>query len=137
MDSLTPAQRSERMRRVRSKHSRPEIAVRRMAYALGHRFRLHVSGVFGHPDLVFSGKRKVVFVHGCFWHRHRGCSRTRTPKSRVAFWEAKFEANVARDRDVRRRLRREGWDVLVVWECETEKPERLRRTLGAFLGEKR
>jgi len=136
MDSLTPKQRSEVMRQVRSKHSHPEMVVRRMVHALGYRFRLHSTKVYGHPDLVFTRRRKVVFVHGCYWHRHSGCPRTRTPKSRVAFWEAKFAANVARDRKVRGWLRREKWDVLIVWECETEQPDMLRRKLETFLGDR-
>lgn len=134
MDTLTVAQRSERMARVRSKNTTPELRVRRAAHRLGYRFRLHRSDLPGSPDLVFPGRRKAIFVHGCFWHRHARCKRTRTPKSRVDFWLTKFEANVRRDRQVRAQLRRAGWSVLVVWECETDDGPRLERTLSGFLG---
>ncbi len=137
MDTLTPEQRSERMSRVRSRDTRPELRVRGLAYRLGYRYRLRAKDIPGHPDLVFRSRRTVIFVHGCFWNRHLGCPRTRTPKTRQEFWEAKFARNVGRDREVRRLLEDRGWQALTVWECETEKPEELAPRLIEFLGEKR
>lgn len=135
MDTLSKRERSELMSRVRSKDTRPELIVRRLVHAMGYRYRLHVPGVPGRPDLVFRRLGKVILIHGCFWHRHRGCPSTRTPKSRIAFWTAKFDANVRRDQIVRRQLRREGWKTLIIWECETAKLDRLRGKLAAFLEE--
>jgi DNA mismatch endonuclease (patch repair protein) len=126
-------QRSALMARVRGKDSKPEIVVRRSAHALGYRFRLHRRNLPGTPDLVFPRLRKAIFVHGCFWHRHRGCSRTTTPKTRAAFWAEKFADNIKRDARTRRQLRAAGWDVLVVWECETFDRRALTRRLAAFL----
>ena len=119
LDPLSPDDRSERMRRIRNKDSKPELLVRRLVHSLGYRYRLHRKDLPGTPDLVFSSRRKVIFVHGCFWHRHRGCSMARMPKSRQDFWIAKLNGN--RVRDVRNQLllRHAGWDVCVVWECET------------------
>ncbi|MCD4728887.1 MAG: very short patch repair endonuclease [Pirellulales bacterium] len=118
MDTLTPAQRSERMARVRCKDTKPEIAVRRLVHSLGYRYRLHAHSLPGCPDMVFSSRRKVIFVHGCFWHRHKGCPNCRLPKSRLDFWKPKLEANRQRDAKNRNRLRKLGWRILIVWECE-------------------
>jgi DNA mismatch endonuclease (patch repair protein) len=133
MDSLTPAQRSERMGKIRAKNSKPEIIVRRLIHGLGFRYRIHVATLPGKPDLVFSGRKKVVFVHGCFWHRH-DCKLGRVPKSRVDFWLPKLEKN--RDRDVANRAALDalGWDQLVVWECELRDLGALRGRLMGFLG---
>jgi DNA mismatch endonuclease (patch repair protein) len=133
MDTLTTDERSAVMSRVRSKNTRPEIAVRRALHAMGYRFRLHRADLPGRPDIVIAKAGVVVFVHGCFWHRHPGCASTRTPKSRVAFWTAKFESNVKRDRAARRALRRSGWRVLVIWECQIADDERLRRRITRFM----
>ena len=126
------------MRLVRGKDTRPEMVVRRLAHALGYRFRLHRRDLPGVPDLAFPGRRKVVFVHGCFWHRHDdpGCWRSRLPKSRPEFWVPKLNANAARDAAVEAALRAAGWEVLVIWECETTPTRRasLRERLDAFLG---
>ncbi|MCY2968641.1 MAG: DNA mismatch endonuclease Vsr [Planctomycetota bacterium] len=121
MDTVTRKRRSYVMSCVRSKNSVPELAVRRLLHRLGFRFRLHQTNLPGTPDIVLTRHRVVVFVHGCFWHRHPGCPNTRTPKSRVTFWRKKFEANIERDRIARSRLRRAGWRVLVVWECQSKK----------------
>jgi DNA mismatch endonuclease (patch repair protein) len=126
-------QRSALMARVRDKNSKPELAVRRLAHRLGYRFRLHVRNLPGTPDLVFPRFRKVIFVHGCFWHRHRGCGRTTTPKTRHAYWAEKFETNIQRDKTKKRQLEALGWKVLVVWECETFDLDALSRRLIAFL----
>ena len=121
------------MRRVRGKDTTPERAVRRAAHSLGYRFRLHRRELSGTPDLTFPRLRKVVFVHGCFWHRHAGCRRTTTPKTRAAYWREKFERNVERDRRNVATLRELGWEVLVVWECETFDRTGLLGKLSRFL----
>lgn len=120
------------MARVRGKNSTPEMAVRSVAHQLGYRFRLHRRDLPGTPDLVFPGPRKAIFVHGCFWHRHPKCFRTTTPKTRAAFWAQKFADNIKRDRRVRRQLRDAGWDVLIVWECQTFDRDSLEARLVAF-----
>lgn len=133
MDNLTPRERSKIMSRVKSKDSRPELIVRKVVHAMGYRYRLVAVSMLGKLDLVFASRRKSIFVHGCFWPRHTGCPNTRMPKSRVAFWRAKFADNVRRELPVRRRLRRAGWQVLIVWECEVQKSEKLRTKLERFL----
>lgn len=139
LDPLTPAARSIRMGRIRHKDTQPELIVRREVSALGYRYRLHVSDLPGKPDLVFRKKRQVIFVHGCFWHRHAAlsCRLARLPKSRLNFWEPKLTANAARDRRNMRLLRKTGWEVLVVWECQMRDKERLRNTLSTFLKDKK
>jgi DNA mismatch endonuclease (patch repair protein) len=117
-DFLSPIERSERMSRIRGKDTRPELALRKVLHGLGLRYRLHGAGLAGKPDLVFARYKTVVFVHGCFWHRHGGCNIATTPKSNTPFWVGKFEKNVARDARVARILEEAGWKVLVVWECE-------------------
>ena len=137
MDSLSPKERSEVMARVRSKNSRPEMLVRKLVFLLGYRYRLHDSRLPGCPDLVFKSRRKVIFVHGCFWHRHFRCALARMPKSRLDFWRPKLEGNKARDRRNHRALTRGGWRVLTIWECQTSEPERLRKIIRRFLDAKR
>lgn len=132
VDSLSPTERSERMSRVKSRDTKPEMAVRRLVFSLGYRYRLH-GRLPGRPDLVFAGRRKVIFVHGCFWHRHRGCPNCRLPKSRLEFWRPKLEANRKRDGANQRRLRRLGWSVLVVWECELSDATHLTNRIRKFL----
>ncbi len=127
--------RSALMARVRSKDSKPELVVRKLAHRLGYRFRLHRRDLPGTPDLVFPRFRKVVFVHGCFWHRHRGCARTTNPKTRTAFWSNKFKQNVRRDRIKERQLKALGWDVLVIWECETFDDRNVSTRLNAFFSD--
>ena len=129
---IDPA-RSALMRRVRGKDTTPERAVRRAAHSLGYRFRLHRRDLPGTPDLTFPRPRKVIFVHGCFWHRHAGCPRTTTPKTRGGYWREKFEQNMDRDRRNIAMLRALGWEVLVVWECETFDRTGLLATLAEFL----
>jgi DNA mismatch endonuclease (patch repair protein) len=121
------------MAKIGSRHTEPELRVRKMAHALGYRFRLHRSGLPGRPDLVFPRLRKALFVHGCFWHQHTGCVRASVPKTRVEFWTSKFASNVARDKKVIVALQQLGWDVGVIWECETRKAEELRAKLQSFL----
>lgn len=123
--------RSDIMRAVKRAHTKPEIIVRQLLHSLGLRFRLHRRDLPGSPDIVLPRFRTVVFVHGCFWHRHPGCCFASTPKSRQEYWLPKFKANVERDAKKEAQLRELGWRVLVIWECETRKPaeldERLRR----------
>ena len=121
------------MARVRSKNSRPELFVRKLIFALGYRYRLHVRDLPGRPDLVFRKLRKVIFVHGCFWHRHGACALARMPKSRLDFWMPKLNGNKERDRRVRRALTRLGWSVLIVWECQLKSTERLQQRIIKFL----
>lgn len=137
MDTLTPIERSERMRRVGSKDTGPEVAVRRILHRLGYRFRLHRRDLPGRPDIVLPKHRSVILVHGCFWHRHTesNCRLARLPKSRPEFWEAKFAANQERDARVELQLRQAGWRVLVVWECELSQKEQLGNRMRAWLGE--
>ena len=127
------AARSTLMRRVQGKNTTPERIVRRAAHSLGYRFRLHGRDLPGTPDLIFPRLRKVIFVHGCFWHRHVGCSRTTTPKTRAAYWQDKFDQNMERDRRNVATLQLFGWEVLVVWECETFDRPQLLATLSRFL----
>ena len=135
MDTLSPEARSARMALVRNRDTKPELAVRRFLHAAGLRYRLGRRVLTSRPDLVFPGRRTVVFVHGCIWHRHPdpACPLTRTPKSRVGFWEAKFAENVARDTRQRAALEAAGWRVLVVWECEVFRPGRLERLAAEIL----
>ncbi len=125
------------MAAVRAKNTRPEMAVRSLVHRMGYRFRLHRKGLPGRPDLVFPGRRAVIFVHGCFWHRHpdTACRLARMPKSRLEFWHPKLEAN--RERDVANisRLAEQGWRTLVVWECELRDMVRVAESVRHFLGE--
>lgn len=133
MDTVSAVRRSEIMSRVRATDSSPEIAVRRLAHRLGYRYRLHQRDLPGCPDLVFSGRRKVIFVHGCFWHRHKGCSLARMPKSHEQFWRPKLEGNAQRDKRNERCLRKAGWGVMTIWECQISNGERLVTRIGRFL----
>ena len=134
MDILTPEQRSERMRRVRQRHTKPELIVRKLLHANGFRYRLNDPRLPGRPDIVFPGRRKVVFVHGCFWHQHVGCRAGKVPATRQDFWLPKFDANRGRDRRNVEALEELGWSALVVWECETRDLPTLLAKLIDFLG---
>lgn len=129
MDHLEPEQRSALMAKVRSRNTTPEIRVRRVAHALGLRFRLHQTNLAGSPDLVFPRHRVALFVHGCFWHRHQNCSRSTLPKTRRAFWQKKLADNVERDRLAVEALQRGGWRVDIIWECETRRAAQLNQHL--------
>lgn len=133
MDTLTPEQRSTLMSRIRSKDTQPELIVRKLLHSRGYRYRLHDKRLPGKPDLVFAGRRKLIFVHGCFWHRHDGCAMARMPKSRIEFWRPKLQANQARDQVTIARLEAMGWRVLVVWECELRDVDALVAKLEHFL----
>lgn len=129
-----PLTRSALMARVGPKDTTPEFVVRRLLHRLGYRFLLHRRDLPGTPDIVFPRRKKVIFVHGCFWHRHPGCRAASTPKTRVDFWARKFYENVARDARKTEALEAEGWGVAVVWSCETRNVEILALNLSAFLG---
>lgn len=119
---------------VRSKNTRPEMTVRRLLYGMGYRYKLHDRKLPGKPDLVFTGRRKVIFVNGCFWHHHEGCRYSGIPKSNREFWNEKFERNMARDRGTYIKLCEEGWQVLVIWQCELRDLEAVRQRMVQFLG---
>lgn len=133
MDRISPARRSANMAKIRSRDTKPELAVRRLVYRMGYRYRLHAPRLPGRPDLVFSLRKRVIFVHGCYWHRHRRCRFAYLPKSNVEFWRKKFKSNTARDTWVNKELAQLGWEVLTVWECEVRDLEGLRTKLARFL----
>jgi DNA mismatch endonuclease (patch repair protein) len=133
-DIISQVQRSNLMSRIRGKNTTPELVVRKLLHSMGYRFRLHASNLPGCPDIVLPKYRTIVFVHGCFWHRH-SCGAAYMPKTRTSFWEAKFIANVDRDKRHRRALTADGWKVVVVWECQTParaQPLLLRRLKEAL-----
>ena len=125
--------RSATMAKVGSKDTKPEMIVRRQLFSSGYRYRLHARDLPGRPDIVFRKSRKAIFVHGCFWHRHDGCKRATTPKTRQAYWQGKFDRNKARDARNERALSAIGWNTLVVWECETKDAEALSARLRGFM----
>ncbi len=133
MDNLTPEQRRYTMFQVKSSNTKPEMFVRSLLHRLGYRFRLHRDDLPGKPDIVLPKYKSVIFVHGCFWHRHENCKHATMPKSNVEYWEKKFARNVARDKWAKAELELQGWRVVVVWECELREVEslvdRLERTL--------
>jgi DNA mismatch endonuclease (patch repair protein) len=135
-DVLSPAERSALMSRIRGKDTTPERAVRSMVHGLGYRFRLQGRDLPGRPDLVLPRLRTVIFVHGCFWHRHARCRYATTPATRRAFWLEKFERNVERDRRTAAALRRLGWSVITVWECQLRRPEKVRARLERMLDQR-
>ena len=124
-DIVDQKTRSRMMSGIRGKNTKPELAIRQALHARGFRFRLHSGKVHGRPDLVLPKHRAVVFVHGCFWHRHEGCRYATVPATRTEFWQAKFAANVARDNAVREALLEMGWRVATIWECVLRKPEQV------------
>ena len=124
MAAVDPA-RSAQMALIRSRDTKPEMRVRKALHAAGLRYRLHDRGLPGAPDLVFPGRRLALFVHGCFWHQHPGCAAARMPKSRLEFWQPKLAGNIERDARVLSNLEFLGWTVMIIWECETRKPNTL------------
>jgi len=137
MDRISKSHRSWNMSRIRGKNTVPEVLVRSLLHRMGYRFRLHVAKLPGKPDIALAKHKTVIFVHGCYWHRHQGCKYAYTPKSRRRFWQQKFESNIARDEVVRKQLRALGWRVVVVWECETRNMGRLRRRLKRLMTTRR
>ena len=124
---------SFRMKRVKQRDTAPELAVRKLLFSKGYRYRLHGKELPGRPDIVFPGRRKAIFVHGCFWHDHQGCGRATLPKTRTAYWRDRIQKNKDRDTRVIMALRRQGWRVDIVWECEVKRPIDLERRLTSFL----
>ncbi len=121
------------MSRIRSRNTKPEVFVRSLLHRMGYRFRLHVSSLPGTPDLVLPRYKTVIFVHGCFWHRHSGCKYSYTPKSRIEFWKRKFEKNIEADKRAVEELKELGWSVFVIWECELADTETLTKRISASL----
>ena len=134
-DIVDSQKRSEMMSRIRGRDTKPELVVRRIAHRLGYRFRLHRKDLPGCPDIVFPRYRAVILVHGCFWHRHPDCTYAYTPKTRVRFWQDKFEGNVVRDRRNQTALQELGWRVLVIWECEIDDLGVVEARIAAHLAE--
>lgn len=133
-DVFTPEERSRVMRAVKGKNTKPELIVRRLTHALGYRYRLHRKDLPGSPDLVFVSRKKVIFVHGCFWHGH-DCKRgSRQPKTNAGYWRDKIARNVARDASNQQALDAQGWQALVLWECDLKDREALAERLRDFLG---
>ena len=135
MDIWSKEKRSEVMSKIRSKDTKPEILVRKMLFARGYRYRLHVKNLPGKPDIVMPKYKAAIFVHGCFWHLHSGCREGTIPKTRTEYWEKKLLGNRERDKKHRRALRKAGWRVLRLWECEVEKnPDKIIKIIESFLG---
>lgn len=130
MDRHTPEQRHRNMAAVKGKNTKPEIAVRKLLHKLGYRFRLHRKDLPGKPDIVLPKYKTVIFIHGCFWHRHAGCKYASTPSSNTVFWEKKFEENVGRDRKNIEKLETLGWKVITIWGCEVNEEERVLSALA-------
>lgn len=133
-DPLSPAQRSRLMGKVKSKDTQPELAVRRLVHSMGYRYRLHVKKLPGTPDLAFAKKKKVIFVNGCFWHRHNCADGRRLPRTRQKFWRAKLEGNKKRDRYNMGVLKRMGWMALTIWSCEIDDGGSMKKKILDFLG---
>lgn len=135
MDRVTTKARSANMRAIRNKDMKPELTVRKLVHSMGYRYRLHKSDLPGRPDLVFPSRNKVIFVHGCFWHQHSeyNCKIARKPKSNTGYWFPKLERNVQRDKENFRDLERQGWNVMIVWECEIDDGAAIKDRLRRFL----
>ena len=136
MDTRTAKKRHEIMAAVHSKNTGPEIAIRKLLHLLGYRFRLHNKSLAGCPDIVFPIRQKVIFVHGCFWHGHN-CEKGRLPKSRLDYWKPKITTNKKRDRRNKARLKREGWEACIIWQCELRNQNLLSAKLKKFLDNQR
>lgn len=123
------------MRAIQSKNTKPEMTVRKLVHGMGYRYRLHRQDLPGRPDLVFPSRKKIIFVHGCFWHQHgkKSCKLVRKPKSNKGYWLPKLESNVERDKRHQEALKKEGWDVMVVWECEVKESKWISPKLRNFL----
>ncbi len=133
VDVLTKKQRSFNMSQIRGRDTKPEMVVRKMVHSLGYRYALHRKDLPGHPDMVLTKHRKIIFVHGCFWHMHKCRYGKVKPATNAKFWQSKREGNVARDKRNLRKLRKEGWKVLTIWECQTKKPEKMVKRIVDFL----
>lgn len=133
MDTVSKKRRSEIMANIRAKDMKPEMVVRRLVHSMGYRYRLHRRDLPGRPDLAFMGRRKAIFVHGCFWHQHADCYDGKLPKSNRAYWIPKLRGNEARDHENQAKLADMGWSTLVIWECWTKDTQRLRGLIRSFL----
>lgn len=136
VDSISPAQRSENMRRIKSSNTKPEILVRSIVHRMGFRFTISRSDLPGKPDLAFPSRRKVIFVNGCFWHQHKNCVDGRAPRTKTEYWIPKLKRNVARDAVVRKQLTKAGWKALVIWQCQLNNDastELIRERIRRFL----
>lgn len=133
MDMLSPEERSERMRRVKARDTKPEVRLRHLVWSMGYRYRKNRRDVVGQPDLSFMGRKRAIFLHGCFWHRHDCAAGRRSPKTRSEFWKLKFERNKHRDAVVMRDLKSTGWKALVIWECELRDVRGVERRVRKFL----
>ncbi len=135
VDTVSRKRRSEIMSNIRAKGMKPEMEVRRITHAMGYRYRLHRAGLPGKPDMVFPGRRKVIFVHGCFWHQHAdpACKIARVPRSNESYWLPKLERNATRDVENQANLVAAGWDVLVLWECEVKAGDGIAGRIQEFL----
>ena len=133
MDIFTKAERSRIMSLIRSQDTKPEIIVRKIAHRMGHRYRLHDKNLPGCPDIIFKSRKKVIFVHGCFWHLHKNCPNSNMPKSRKSYWWPKLKRNAERDKQAKRKLWRMGWKLIVIWECELSNHSLLERRIKKFL----
>ncbi len=133
MDKLTPQHRSWNMSRIRSANTKPEMIVRSLLHRMGYRFRLHRKDLPGKPDIVLPKFKAIIFIHGCFWHRHINCKYAYMPKSKQKFWETKFKSNVERDKKVRKQLEEKGWKNLIIWECELLNIESVKNKLKDYL----
>lgn len=134
VDKISKERRSANMRAIRSKNTKPELIVRRLLTALGYRYRLHRKDIPGRPDIAFIGRKKAIFVHGCFWHVHHGCAISHIPESE--FWQQKLQKNQKRDLTASANLQSNGWHLLIVWECELRKLDLVKEKLSDFLTEK-
>lgn len=127
------ASRSKNMSAIKSKNTKPEVEVRKLLHAMGFRFRLHKKDLPGSPDIVLAKYKSVIFVHGCFWHRHKSCKFASNPKTRVDFWNKKFKDNIERDIKVRKELENLEWNYLIIWECQIKNKTYLKEKLRTFL----
>jgi DNA mismatch endonuclease, patch repair protein len=133
VDTISRARRGENMRRIKSKGTKPEMAVRRLVHSMGYRYRLHSAKLPGKPDLVFASRKKIIDVRGCFWHQHKGCIDSHIPKSNIRYWAPKLQRNKSRDQQNARLWRKLGWASLTIWECEVPQVPSLTDRLRAFL----
>ena len=130
---IISASRSKNMSAIKSKNTKPEVEVRKLLHSMGFRFRLHKKDLPGSPDIVLPKYKTVIFVHGCFWHRHQNCKYASNPKTRREFWEKKFKENIERDKKNQEKLKNLGWKTKIVWECEIKKQDKLIKKLEDFL----
>jgi len=135
MGKINRSKRSFNMSRIRGKDTKPELVVRKILFKNGYRYRLHSNRVVGKPDIIFEKRKKIIFVHGCFWHRHENCKYSTLPKTNKSFWNRKFDDNVRRDKYVRKQLLEMGYELMVIWECQTKNISDLETELLDFVGQ--